>query len=95
MADGDAGPILLTASTDADGGLVLALVNKSYDTPARAELRLEGTGGAEIGERVLLRADSYLPGSTFTEAEAEAAIDGRALTVTLPPMSLARLRVDA
>jgi len=95
VADGDAGPILLTASTDADGGLVLALVNKSYDTPARAELRLEGTGGAEIGERVLLRADSYLPGSTFTEAEAEAAIDGRALTVTLPPMSLARLRVDA
>lgn len=84
--------VLLTASADAAGTVVLTLANTDPEAAEKVEVALLGGGARHLAEGVLLRQEGYLPGSVFTVGEpAVTAAESGALSVAVPPMSLVRL----
>ncbi|MBP3773859.1 MAG: hypothetical protein ILA34_00740 [Bacteroidaceae bacterium] len=78
-----------TAATLKDGVLTVTLVNAAYDTPREFDLGLKG----QVLETTLYTADEVTPHSYFREAPLETAGTGKSLKATLPPHSVALMRI--
>ncbi len=75
------------AATTKDGMLTVTLINDSYDSERR--LTVDGFGAA--GNGVLYASEDVAPHSRFTASPLEIRRDGGAVTVVLPPHSVALL----
>ena len=71
--------------TEHDGGRVLTLINRSYDTPKRFVLPKEG----ELRSATVYTSKDVLPFSAFTEEEGCVAESAGERVLTLPPHSMA------
>lgn len=72
-----------------DGVITLTLVNDSYDEPREFRFALKG----KVLESKLFHSSDVLPHSRFEEAVLPVDAGGEVLYATLPPHSLARLRI--
>ena len=91
----DEGSLDAVASySGAAGEVVLTLVNRDPAGEARARVRVVGAGAASVREAVVLTAPDFRPESQFAQQELDVAMDAdAALTTTVPPHSVARVRL--
>lgn len=78
-----------TAASFKDGVLNITLINEKYDESRDFELALKG----KLLESVLYTSDDLTPYSYFTKVPLEAKVSRRKVQVTLPPHSVAYLRL--
>lgn len=86
-------PVELLATDHPDGSRLVTAINSSPTAPRT--FTLDGGACVQIAARERLQANRCVPGSTFAvEPTVDATLaDGR-LTVTLPPLSVAALRLE-
>ena len=79
-----------TVATVKDGVLTISLINDSYDESRTFGFSLKG----KVLDSVLLAADDVRPHSFFEEAPLDVQVTRKRVTATLPPHSVALLRVQ-
>ena len=73
-----------------DGVLTVSLINDSYDEPRSFGFSLKGP----LLDSILLTSDDVRPHSFFQEAPLEVQTTGKRVSATLPPHSVALLRIQ-
>ncbi len=77
------------------GELSITMVNRSPEADVRADFALENSGGIRAVAGRALTAPDFLPGTEFTDEEAEIALKGdRALEVRAPKHSVVAVRLQ-
>jgi alpha-N-arabinofuranosidase len=84
------------ASLDASRGrVIVTLVNKDPSAAHDVAVTLEGASAGAYAGGVLLSAESFLPGSTFTQTRLHVTPAGKgAWTVHLPALGVAKLEIE-
>jgi len=89
------------AAEDGQGGMWISLIHRGTDGPIRTRVRWTGLEAADRAELWLLQADKPWQGNTLGRPDQVAprvvriATEPGALTLELPPFSVARLRIRA
>ena len=78
-----------TAATTKDGVVTITLINESYDNEREFSFNLKGT----VLDAKLLSSEDVAPHSFFEESTLDVASSRKGILATLPPHSVAMIRV--
>ncbi|REL38366.1 alpha-N-arabinofuranosidase [Rhodohalobacter sp. SW132] len=95
-------PVLsMTPSKNSDGQIGITITNKSPNTPQSVEIEIRGQQIGNLSEGRILAAEHFADINTFEDPDrltieefTNYSLNGNTITLELPPMSVAALRVE-